>query len=185
MNPRFLFLDRDGVINRRLDGDYVKTPEEFVFEDKAKEALCIAAKLFDKIIVITNQQGIGKGLMTETMLQAVHKKMVDEVAQAGGRIDAVFFCKDLQHSGSWYRKPNIGMGVLAKKQFPEIRFKQSIMVGDAISDMIFGKKLGMQTAFISDDNAATATDIRSNARRIDAVYPSLYNFATLCEQVLK
>ena len=170
---KYLFLDRDGVINKRLVDDYVKTPDDFIFEDGVLEAIRKFAKIFDRIVVVTNQQGIGKGLMTEGALQQIHQKMLDEVTQHGGRIDAIFFCPDLKKSNSLYRKPNIGMGLAAKKMFPEIRFKQSVMAGDSLSDMKFAKKLGMSSVFISKDQ----TLIKANNKLIDSTFESLSDYA--------
>ena len=171
-----LFLDRDGVINRRLINDYVKTPTEFVFEDGALEAMAKLSGCFERIVVVTNQQGVGRKLMSEDTLHEIHDYMRSEVSKAGGRIDAVYFCPDLAGSRSLYRKPNIGMGLLAKRQFPEIRFKQSVMVGDSISDMRFGKKLGMKTVFISSGKSLVA----SHPELIDLHYNSLSEYAKTC-----
>jgi histidinol phosphatase-like enzyme len=71
------------------------------------------------------------------------------------------------------RKPNIGMGLMARKDFPEIHFSRSVMAGDSLSDMRFGKRLGMRTVFISDD----LKEIRSNPGLIDLSFPDLYSFA--------
>jgi histidinol-phosphate phosphatase family protein len=171
-----LFLDRDGVINRRLIDDYVKVVDEFVFENGALEAVAKLSKCFERIVVVTNQQGVGKKLMSENTLHEIHSYMKSEIEKTGGRIDAVYFCPALRHSKSLYRKPNIGMGLLAKRQFPNIRFKQSVMVGDSISDMKFGKKLGMKTVFISNDKSLTA----SHFKLIDQNFNSLFEYAKTC-----
>lgn len=168
-----LFLDRDGVINTRLPDDYVKTPEDFKFLPGVKDAMKILTNIFDPIIVVTNQQGIGKGLMTEVQLEKIHNEMRSEVEQGGGRIDAIYFCPDLKNSGSFYRKPAIGMGLRARKEFPGINFKRSIMAGDSYSDILFGYRLGMKTALISED---------SNLRfkcgdMLDFSFPDLKSFA--------
>ena len=143
-----LFLDRDGVINRRLVDDYVKSWDEFEFLEGVPEALRIFSEIFGKIIVVTNQRGIGRGLMTKETLMGIHQRMVQEIAHAGGRIDSVYFCPDLKDSGSFCRKPQVGMGLRAKKDFPDIRFKKSLMAGDSVSDLEFGKRLGMKTVLI-------------------------------------
>ncbi len=148
-----LFLDRDGVINRRLIDDYVKCPEDFEFLPGVKEAIREFNILFRYIIVVTNQQGVGKGLMTAKTLDDIHQKMVGEVTEAGGRIDHVFYCPDLTNSNSINRKPNIGMGLKAKKMFPEIKFREAVMIGDSLSDMQFGRRLGMKTVLIPDTPA--------------------------------
>jgi len=171
-----LFLDRDGVINKRLIDDYVKTPAEFEFDEGALEAIAKLSKCFERIIVVTNQQGVGRKLMSENTLHDIHKHMKNEVEKAGGRIDAIYFCPDLSNSKSLYRKPNIGMGLLAKRQFPEIRFKQSVMVGDTLSDMKFGKKLGMKTVLISNDKSL----VSSHAKLIDQNFKSLFEYAKTC-----
>jgi histidinol-phosphate phosphatase family protein len=171
-----LFLDRDGVINRRLIDDYVKSVNEFVFEDGVLEAIAKLSKYFERIVVVTNQQGVGRKLMSEKTLHEIHNYMKSEVEKAGGRIDAVYFCPDLSGSKSLYRKPNIGMGLLAKRQFPEIKFKESVMVGDTISDMKFGKKLGMKTVLISNDKSL----ITSHSKLIDQIFYSLFEYAKTC-----
>ncbi|MDR1951765.1 MAG: HAD family hydrolase [Bacteroidales bacterium] len=171
-----LFLDRDGVINHRLINDYVKSVNEFVFEEGALEAIAKLSKCFERIVVVTNQQGVGKKMMSEKTLHDIHEHMKNEVEKAGGRIDAVYFCPDVSGTKSICRKPNIGMGLLAKKQFSEIRFKQSVMVGDTISDMKFGKKLGMKTVLISTDKPL----VSNHSKLIDQNFNSLYEYAKTC-----
>jgi histidinol-phosphate phosphatase family protein len=142
-----LFLDRDGVINKRIVGGYVTSWREFEFLDGVLSALNILQAEFDKIIVVTNQQGIGKGLMTRDDLHEVHIKMVREIESGGGRIDKVYFSPYLESEKHPSRKPGIGMARLAKQDFPEIDLKKSIMVGDSLTDMEFGKGAGMITVF--------------------------------------
>lgn len=143
-----LFLDRDGVINVRLVDDYVKSPSEFTFIEGSPAAIASLSKLFGNTVVVTNQQGIGKGLMTEADLQQVHQKMMTGVADVGGKIDAAYHAPNLASEGSSLRKPDTGMAILAKRQFPQIDYRKSIMVGDSDSDIQFGLSCGMQTVFI-------------------------------------
>lgn len=168
-----LFLDRDGVINHRLENDYVKSPDGFLFLEGVLESIAYFSAIFGKIIVVTNQQGIGKGLMTVAQLDLIHDKMLNEVKHAHGRIDKVFFCPDLEASGSFNRKPMIGMGLMAKRHFPEIQFRRSIMVGDSISDMCFGTRLKMHTVLIASDTVLA----RSNMHYIDYCFQSLPEFS--------
>lgn len=172
-NARYLFLDRDGVINLRLIDDYVKRKEEFEFLEGSLEAFKIFAKYFDKIVVVTNQQGIGKGLMSENDLEEIHSYMKNEVELAGGRIDEVFHCPKLAKENSIDRKPAVGMGLKARKLFREIRFKDSIMIGDSLSDMVFGKRLKMHTIYIS----SSCNTARKHPKRIDKVFNNLLEFA--------
>jgi histidinol-phosphate phosphatase family protein len=140
-----LFLDRDGVINKRIVGNYVKSIDEFEFEDGALETIAKFSKLFGRIIVVTNQQGIGKGIMTESNLFEIHRYMSEEIERHGGRIDAVYYAPALASEQSELRKPNTGMAYLAQKDFPEIDFQKSVMIGDSDSDILFGQALGMIT----------------------------------------
>lgn len=151
-NTWTLFLDRDGVINRRIENDYVKTWEEFEFLDGALEAIALAKDLFQTVVVVTNQQGIGKGIMTEASLAFIHTQMVKSIEEQGGKIDKVYHCPELASANPASRKPNVGMAMSAKVDFPEIVFKKSLMVGDSPSDMEFGQRMEMKTAFIGSDS---------------------------------
>ena len=144
-----LFLDRDGVINQKLENDYVKHWTEFQFIDGVLHALIKLNPLFGKIVVVTNQQGIGKGLFRIEDLELIHKNMLYEINYFGGRIDKVYFSPYLSSENHPTRKPRIGMALKAQKDFPEINFTKSIIVGDSKSDMEFGRTAGMKTVYIS------------------------------------
>lgn len=146
-----LFLDRDGVINRKLENDYVKNWDEFEFIDGVLKALKVFNSLFEHIIIVTNQQGIGKGLMTEKDLDLIHSKMLLAIEKAGGRIDKIYFAPQLAAEKSNFRKPNTGMPLQAQKDCSTINFEKSIMVGDSVSDMEMGQKLGMICVGIGND----------------------------------
>lgn len=145
-----LFLDRDGVINKRLVGDYVKTPDEFVFIEGVPEALAALSNVFGRIFVVTNQQGIGKGLMSEEDLRIIHDLMVKRIEEEGGFISKIYHCPELKKHNSPFRKPNTGMAEQAKRDFPEIDFSMSVMVGDSQADMEFGRRMGMKNIYIGD-----------------------------------
>jgi histidinol-phosphate phosphatase family protein len=167
-----LFLDRDGVINHEKHLDYIHTWDEFVFYQDVKEAIAVFEKTFCHIIVVTNQKGIGKGVTKLEDLHLIHKNMVTEIEIAGGRIDAVYFCADLDDDNP-NRKPHPGMGLQAAKDFPKIDLSKAIMVGNTISDMQFGRNLGVQTIFLP----TTRPEVDLTDKRIDAVYDSLIAFA--------
>lgn len=138
-----LFLDRDGVINKKIENGYVLNIEMFKFLNGVLEGLSLLAKIFNKIIIVTNQRGIGKGLMSEKDLNKIHDYMLKEITSNGGRIDAIFYCPhDYEKQKCNCRKPNIGMALNAKKLFPEINFKKSIVIGDSLIDMEFAKNIG-------------------------------------------
>jgi histidinol-phosphate phosphatase family protein len=168
-----LFLDRDGVINKKIDNDYVKRWEDFHFLPGVTDALKKLNSVFGKIVIVTNQQGIGKGFFTEEALEATHAKMVEEIERQGGRIDRIYFCPALHSENSENRKPNTGMGSQAIKEFPEIAPERSVIVGDSITDMQFGKTLGMCTVYISERFPEEVEE----QLLIDKMYASLWEFA--------
>lgn len=134
-----LFIDRDGVINRLRPNDYVKSWEEFEFLPGVFEAFAKWNISFKHIIVLTNQRGVGKGLMSEIDLNEIHQRMVSEIEKHGGRIDKIYYCTDLADT-NLNRKPNIGMYLQAQKDFVDICSEKSVMIGDTESDMLFAKR---------------------------------------------
>lgn len=143
-----LFLDRDGVINQRKMNDYVISVEEFKFLPGAIEAICFFTQKFNEIIVVTNQQGIGKKIMTERNVNEIHRYMCREIEKAGGKITACYVAPELKNDEHSTRKPKPNMALKAQYDFPSIDFQRSIMVGDTDTDILFGKNLGMKTVRI-------------------------------------
>lgn len=175
MDPTWtLFLDRDGVINRKLEGSYVSKWEEFEFLPGVFEALEDLSLHFGYIIIVTNQQGIGKGLMTEEELEVIHARMRAAIELHGGRIDAIYHSPYLERDNHSWRKPGTGMAVEARRDFPAIDFAHSIMVGDSQTDVLFGKQLGMKTILVGDQPSEEAPEMR---------VPSLLDFAAMLPQL--
>lgn len=168
-----LFLDRDGVLNKKLEGRYVTCPEELSVLPGAAEAVAQFSVLFSRIIIVTNQQGIGKEIMTHEDLSRVHDYLIEQLNYFGGRIDEIYYCPDLAIEDPVNRKPNPGMGLQAKKDFPDINFKKSIMVGDSPSDIQFGNTLQMYTVRISNVHDPQA----------DFTHPSLKDFSIYLNNV--
>ncbi len=168
-----LFLDRDGVINVRLVDDYVKKWDDFRFVDGVTNAMKIFNSAFQHIVVVSNQQGVGKGLMKFEDVVEVHNLMVEKIKESGGRIDKVYFCPDLKKNNPFCRKPSIGMALKAKHDFPAIHFKKSVMAGDSLSDMQFGKRLKMATVLISENNEIA----RKHPELVDFHFTSLAEMA--------
>lgn len=172
-NSWTLFLDRDGVINRRIIGGYVLTIEEFETRPKVLESISFFNKIFGRTVVVTNQQCIGKKLLTESKLKNIHSYFQNQLNKKGGHIDRFYFAPNLREENHPLRKPGIGMALKAKEDFPEIEFKKSIIVGDSPSDMEFGKNAGMTTVFIGKEKDELA----------DFVFNSLYAFKLALEYV--
>jgi histidinol-phosphate phosphatase family protein len=158
-----LFLDRDGVINERNFEGYITSIKDFIFLPDVKEGLKIISKQFSRIIVVTNQQGIGKGTMSENTLNEIHNYMVKSLKVEGVIIDYVFFASNLRGAQIDRRKPRSAMANEAQALFPEIDFSKSIMVGDTSSDIEFGMNLGMKTVLItSAEKVSVESDIKVN-----------------------
>ena len=147
-NSWTLFLDRDGVINKKIEGGYVTNINDFKFLPRVLEAICILSHQFHKIIIVTNQQGIGKGIMSCSDLENIHQHLKQEVSHHKGRIDAIYCAPNLAKENNLMRKPNIGMALAAQKDYCSIDLKKSIMVGDSVSDMLFAKNSSMFGVFI-------------------------------------
>lgn len=154
-----LFLDRDGVINERIPGEYITDFNQFRFLDGVLEFLEKASGIFKYIILVTNQQGIGKGIMTESELDLLHECMIREVRRCRGKIDAIYYCGDKSTQSNNRRKPKTDMAYWAREDFPDIDFMKSIMVGDSITDMDFGKRLEMQTVLVGECLGYTDQDV--------------------------
>jgi len=142
-----LFLDRDGVINYENPGTYVRNWQEFIFYPFATENIGYFNTRFQRLILATNQRGVTKSIMTVTDLEDIHANMLRVIKADGGRIDRIYYCLDAEDD-SPCRKPNPGMAFEAVRDFPEIDLKKSVMVGNNISDMLFGKNAGMKTVFL-------------------------------------
>jgi D-glycero-alpha-D-manno-heptose 1-phosphate guanylyltransferase len=167
-----LFLDRDGVINEERLGEYVLHWGEFVFSKGVLHVFKKLSDAFGRIIIISNQRGVGKGLMTEADLQTIHLEMQREVEIVNGKIDRIYYCTE-KDDKCFNRKPNPGMALQALKDFPDIDLTKSIMVGNKPSDMKFGRAAGMFTVFVKTTNP----DQSFPHPDIDMAFPSLYDFA--------
>ena len=167
-----LFLDRDGVINVESPGDYVKSISEFVFEKDVPEALNILSFCFEKVFIVTNQRGVGRGIMTSAQLQDVHSFMLSEININKGKITGVYSCTDTDNT-SVNRKPNTGMAFQILRDYPDVDFSETMMVGNSKSDILFAKKLGIYSVLVGDKYPKNDTiyDIA------DAHYENLYKFA--------
>ncbi len=135
-----IFLDRDGVICENR-ADYVKTWGEFEFIPEAKQAIALLSRLDVPIIVVTNQSGINRQVMTADVVDDIHRRMVQAITAAGGRIDRVLYCPHQPADNCRCRKPKAGMLHRAAAELG-IDLSRSVMVGDALTDLQAGKAAG-------------------------------------------
>ncbi|MEL6847547.1 MAG: HAD-IIIA family hydrolase, partial [Bacteroidota bacterium] len=156
-------------INRRKMDGYIRSWSEFSFLPGVTESLARLSPFFDQIILVTNQRGISKGLMSEADLEEIHHRMAKAIRQAGGRIDLMLHAPEgpaTDHK-KW-RKPEIGMALAARDRFPQLSFSQSIMVGDTFSDMEFARTAGMHAIWLN-----AAPEQWNKAPWVGAFYASL------------
>jgi len=165
-----LFLDRDGTINKRLEDDYVKDFSEFEFLPGVIESIALFNQIFGHVFIVTNQQGIGKKLMSHEDLGAIHSRMLMELNESGARIDQVYYASDLAIYNSVSRKPNPGMAIQAREDFPNVEFRRSIMIGDAETDVEFGNRLEMFTVKLDDIDGTSEANLK---------LPTLFHFYQL------
>ena len=130
---KIVILDRDGVINHDRD-DFVKNSLEWVPLPKAAEAIALFSQAGWRVVVATNQSGIGRGLFDMHALNAMHEKMHHLISKAGGRIDAVFFCPHKPEAGCSCRKPAPGMVLEVAERF-SVKPESLWLVGDSLRDV--------------------------------------------------
>lgn len=142
-----VFLDRDGVINENLDGDYVKSWDEFVFLPGALAAIRRLVDHGTLVIVISNQAGVGKGLMAPDVVEEVHQRMVAESRSETGQIAAVYWCPHTSEDRCDCRKPNPGLLLQAARDWG-LDLEQCYLVGDALTDIEAGQSVGCITILV-------------------------------------
>ena len=138
-----VILDRDGVINYDSD-QFIKSPEEWKPIPGSLEAIARLNQAGYRVVVATNQSGIGRGLLDMAMLNAIHDKMHKACALAGARIDAVFFCPHASESDCACRKPRSGMLEEIAERYGLSDLDDVPVVGDSLRDLQPAAALGAQ-----------------------------------------
>ncbi|MFC1674356.1 D-glycero-beta-D-manno-heptose 1,7-bisphosphate 7-phosphatase [Candidatus Omnitrophota bacterium] len=143
-----ILLDRDGVINQ-YPGDtrYVTSWDEFVFLPGAKEAIAVLHKNNFKVIVVSNQAGVSKGLYTQEALDSITRKMSAAVESAGGTIDAVYYCTHRNEDHCPCRKPKPGLLITAAKE-QAFDLAETFFVGDTIRDVKTARAAGCKSVLV-------------------------------------
>ncbi|MDE0040785.1 MAG: D-glycero-beta-D-manno-heptose 1,7-bisphosphate 7-phosphatase [Candidatus Poribacteria bacterium] len=146
-----VFLDRDGVINRNRDNDYVKSWSEFEFLPNSLEAIRLLTHAGYKLIVVTNQACINKGILSPKALNEIHRKMMAEIEVAGGCIHAVYYCPHRDDENCTCRKPKPGMLVRAASEH-EIDKDNTYLIGDSNRDIQAGNAFGVRSLLVLTGN---------------------------------
>jgi D-glycero-D-manno-heptose 1,7-bisphosphate phosphatase len=148
---RTVFLDRDGVLNRKLpEGEYVSAWEHFHLLPGAAEAIAKLKRAGMRVLVVSNQRGIALGLYHAEDVDRIHAQLQNELSAQGTQIDGFYFCPHDKGACNC-RKPLPGLFEQAQSEFPDIEPQSSLMVGDSLSDIEFGRNLGMKTIFIEGE----------------------------------
>ena len=169
----YVFLDRDGVVNRKLpEGAYVTDWGQFEWLPGAVEAIATLNRAGMTVILVSNQRGIALGLSTHEQLELIHKNMRAHLAQHGARLDAIYYCPH-DVGECQCRKPDVGLFAQACKDFPQATADNSVVIGDSLSDMQAGQRLGMRTIFIQGEADRQKAGAAAAAESADAVAGSL------------
>jgi D-glycero-D-manno-heptose 1,7-bisphosphate phosphatase len=157
-NIRFVFLDRDGVLNRRPpSGQYITRVENFEVLPGIAEAIAALNRSGRKVIVVTNQRGVALGLYSLDDLDRMHEKLREELAQYGAHVDAIYVCPH-DAGQCTCRKPQTGLIEQAFVDFPAARSDNSLIAGDSLRDIEAGLRAGLTTVFVQADEARTPDD---------------------------
>lgn len=173
-NIRFVFLDRDGVLNRHLPGGYITSWEEFEILPGVEQAISRLNRSGRKVIVATNQRGIALGLYSAAGLDAMHERLRAHLAAHGAHLDAIYYCPH-DHGECYCRKPQTGMFEQAFQDFPDAMAGNSVMVGDSLADIEAASRLGMRSILISGP-ATPGSDAARAAALAMASAASLLDF---------
>ena len=144
-----IFIDRDGTINHRLEGRYVTRWVEFVFLPGVLDALRCLTRAGFALVAVSNQAGVGKGLLKDSALAEIHRQMAGAITRAGGRLDGIYVCPHLPEDDCACRKPRPGLLLRAVKELG-IDLTSSYIVGDSLSDIEAGRAAGCRTILIGN-----------------------------------
>jgi D-glycero-D-manno-heptose 1,7-bisphosphate phosphatase len=163
---RAVFLDRDGVINRKApEGAYITRWEDFQFLPGVTEGILLLNKAGWSVIVVSNQRCVARGLLTAAELEKIHHRMNCELSQAGARLQAIYYCPHEKEPPCDCRKPSPGMLLTAAREH-QVDLSISWLVGDSESDIEAGKRAGCRTLRIVEGPAPRGGSADAFARSL-------------------
>ena len=179
-NIVYVFLDRDGVLNRKLpEGRFVTCWEEFQLLPGVEQALAALNRSRHRVIVITNQRGVALGLYTQQDLSRLHARLQQHLAACGAHLDAIYVCPHDDGECNC-RKPQTGLLEQAFRDFPQAGPQNSVMVGDSLHDIEAGLRLGMRTVFINPGDTRNSIEAKRATVLADLTVASLPEFVQRC-----
>ena len=145
---KVVFLDRDGVINEKAaPHEYITSWDGFRFLPRVAQAIHLLNEAGYKAVIVSNQRGVARGMMTMQQVDDLHAKMCAALARQGARIDAIYVCP--HGEGECHcRKPEIGLFLQAEGTF-EVDKARSWMIGDSASDILAGERYGVRTILVN------------------------------------
>lgn len=175
MRDKVVFLDRDGVINRD-SSDFIKTVAEFEFLPRSLDALSLLTKNGFRVILITNQSVIGRGMASPAALTAIHRHLTETVEKHGGRIQDIFFCPHVPEDRCECRKPKPGLIRQAQRRYA-ISLRDAVMVGDSVKDIECARAAGCGAAVLvrTGNGESAAEIIQEKGMSIDYLAQDLYD----------
>ena len=154
MKQKAVFLDRDGVINDDTGHYYIYKPEDFRLNDGVIEGLKLLTNAGYKLIIVSNQGGVAKGIYTENDIRKVHEKLRDELIKHSLKLEAIYYCPHHESvSECDCRKPKPGMILNAIKEF-NINPQESYLIGDSGRDITAGKNAGLKKCYLIEKNSS-------------------------------
>ena len=181
MSGKYIVLDRDGVINHDSK-DYIKSPEEWHAIEGSLEAIARLTRADYRVVVITNQSGIGRGMYSINTLNRIHQKLLDQLQILGGEVSAFFFCPHAPDDNCPCRKPKPGMFIDMARRL-RIDLHEVIAVGDSLRDIQASVAAGAKPALVRTGNgsstlAAIEQDDALSSLREVPVFDDLSQFAS-------
>ena len=168
-----VFIDRDGVVNEKMpEGRYVISWNEFHMLPGVPEAIGRLNRAGVRVVVVSNQRGIALGLYTQKDVQAIHNAFQSLLETCGAHVDGFYFCPHDKGQCDC-RKPMPGMFRQVVAEFPGVASETSVMIGDSLSDIEFGRNLGMKTIFIENNSKHSKSGSQLACEIADMHFPCL------------
>jgi D-glycero-D-manno-heptose 1,7-bisphosphate phosphatase len=170
---KYILLDRDGVINEESPA-FIKSPDEFLPLEKSLEAIELLNQHDYKVVVITNQSGLARGLFDEKTLNLIHQKMRDELVKVGGEIEAVYFCPHQANDSCECRKPKAGLLLNFAADY-NVDLSQIYFIGDSLRDIQAAQNAGAKPILVKTGNGTKTLQQNPNLSLL--TFENLYDAA--------
>lgn len=171
-----IILDRDGVINFDSE-EYIKTPDEWIPIPGSIEAIADLLRAGHRVVIASNQSGVGRGYYTLATLEKIHEKMQQLIESHGGHLSGIYFCPHTPEDNCNCRKPKPGLLLAIKKDFPaEFQSNQVVLVGDSLRDIQAAQAINCPAVLVQTGNGAHTEPQNPVMKNIN-IYKDLRDFA--------